>query len=283
MNSNHYDIIIIGTGAGGGTIANKLAAAGKKILILERGDFLPREKDNWNSSAVEVEQKYQTNEVWRDADGKEFSPQTHYYVGGNTKVYGAALFRMRETDFGEVLHHDGISPAWELSYKDFEPFYTEAEQLYQVRGKRGEDPTEPHSNSEYDFPAVKHEPRIEQLSEDFAAQGLKPFHVPLGILRDDDDPHSKCIRCETCDGYPCLAQAKSDADVLAIKPILRFENVTLLTNSLVTSLETNAAGNEITATSMSKKTAKILKFTADVFIVSCGAINSAALLSAFGE
>ncbi len=276
MNNNHYDIIIIGTGAGGGTIANKLAAAGKKNLILERGDFLPREKDNWNSSAVEVEQKYQTNEVWHDADGKEFSPQTHYYVGGNTKVYGAALFRMRETDFGEVLHHDGISPAWELSYKDFEPFYTEAEQLYQVRGNRGEDSTEPWASGSYDFPAVKHEPRIEQLSEDFAAQGLKPFHVPLGILRDNDDPHSKCIRCETCDGYPCLAQAKSDADVLAIKPILSFENVTLLTNSLVTSLETNASGNEITAVNV-ERNGELLKFTADIFVVSCGAINSAAL------
>ena len=277
MNANHYDVIVIGTGAGGGTIVNKLAKAGRKILILERGDFLPREKDNWNSAVVEGDKKYQTDEIWRDADGKEFSPQTHYFVGGNTKVYGAALFRMRETDFGEVLHHEGISPAWELSYKDFEPFYAEAERLYQVRGKRGEDPTEPQANFEYDFPAVEHEPRIEQLAEDFAAQGLKPFHVPLGILRDNDDPQSKCIRCETCDGFPCLVHAKSDAEVLAIKPILKFENVTLLTNALVTNLETNADGDEITAAEVEISGEK-WKFTADVFVVSCGAINSAALL-----
>ncbi|MDQ3649343.1 MAG: dehydrogenase, partial [Acidobacteriota bacterium] len=133
MSNNHYDVIVIGTGAGGGTIANKLAVAGKKILILERGDFLPREKDNWSSAAVQGERKYQTKEVWHDADGKEFNPQQHYYVGGNTKVYGAALFRMRAEDFGETLHHEGISPAWEMSYAELEPYYAAAEQLYGVR------------------------------------------------------------------------------------------------------------------------------------------------------
>ena len=276
MSNNHYDIIVIGTGAGGGTIANKLAAAGKKILIVERGDFLPREKDNWNSAAVEGEKKYQTDEIWHDADGKEFNPQQNYYVGGNTKVYGAAMFRMREKDFGEVLHYEGTSPAWELSYAELEPFYAEAERLYKVRGNRGEDPTEPWANSDYDFPAVSHERRIEILTEDFAAQGLNPFHVPLGIMRDNDDPQSKCIRCETCDGFPCLVQAKSDAEVVAIKPIIDFENVTLLTKALVTKLETNADGSEIAAVNVLRN-GEQLKFTADVFVVSCGAINSAAL------
>ena len=278
MSDKHYDFIVIGTGAGGGTIAYKLAKAGKKILILERGDFLRREKDNWSSAAVEVDQKYQTDEVWHDADGKEFNPQQNYYVGGNTKFYGAALLRMREKDFGEVLHSQGVSPAWDLTYADFEPFYAEAEKLYAVRGNRGEDPTEPwSSNADYDFPAVSHEPRIERLAEDLAAQGLKPFHLPLGIMLDDNDPQSKCIRCDTCDGFPCLVQAKSDAEVLAIKPIMDDENVTLLTNSLVTNLETNADGCEIVAVNVERNGEK-LKYTADVFIVSCGAINSAALL-----
>ncbi len=277
MSDNNYDVIIIGTGAGGGTIANKLAVAGKKILILERGDFLPREKDNWSSAAVEGEKKYQTEEIWHDANGKEFSPQQHYYVGGNTKVYGAALFRMREADFGKVLHFEGISPAWETSYAELEPFYTAAERLYVVRGNRGEDPTEPWSSSGYSYPAVSHEPRIEKLAEDFAAQGLKPFHVPLGIMRDNDDPHSKCIRCDTCDGFPCLVQAKSDAEVAAVNPVLGRTNVTLLTNAMVTHFETNATGSEVTAVTVSRNGDR-LKYTADVFVVSCGAINSAALL-----
>ncbi len=277
MSNNHYDVIVIGTGAGGGTIANKLAVAGKKILILERGDFLPREKDNWSSAAVQGERKYQTKEVWHDADGKEFNPQQHYYVGGNTKVYGAALFRMRAEDFGETLHHEGISPAWEMSYAELEPYYAAAEQLYGVRGNRGEDPTEPWSSADYLYRAVSHEPRIKQLAEDFAAQGLKPFHVPLGILRDNDDPFSKCIRCDTCDGYPCLVQAKADAEVVAINPVLGYPNVTLLTSALVTNLETNPAGSEVTAVNV-ERNGERLRYTADVFVVSCGAINSAALL-----
>jgi len=277
MSNNHYDVIVIGTGAGGGTIANKLAVAGKKILILERGDFLPREKDNWSSPAVHGEKKYQTKEVWRDADGKEFNPQQHYYVGGNTKVYGAALFRMRAEDFGETLHHEGISPAWEMSYAELEPYYAAAEQLYGVRGNRGEDPTEPWSSAGYLYPAVSHEPRIKQLAEDFTAQGLTPFHVPLGIMRDNDDPLSKCIRCDTCDGYPCLVQAKADAEVVAINPVLGYPNVTLLTNALVTNLETNPTGSEVTAVNV-ERNGDQLKYTADVFVISCGAINSAALL-----
>ena len=277
MSSNHYDVIVIGTGAGGGTIAHALALAGQKILLLERGDFLPREKDNWNSAAVQGDKKYQTKEMWQDADGKEFNPQQHYYVGGNTKVYGAALFRMRAEDFGETRHSEGISPAWELSYAEFEPYYAAAEQLYGVRGNRGEDPTEPWSSSGYSYPAVSHEPRIQQLAEDFAAQGLKPFHMPLGIQRDNDDRLSKCIRCDTCDGYPCLVRAKSDAEVAALTPVLGRANVTLLTNALATNLETNSTGSEVTAVTVEKNGDR-LKYTADVFVVSCGAINSAALL-----
>src|SRR5262245_30287602 len=179
---NHYDVIISGSGAGGGTLAYRLAPSGKRILILERGDYVPREKDNWDSHAVNVAAKYQTREVWRDADGKPLHPHTNYYVGGNTKFYGAALFRLRREDFGEIKHHGGISPAWPISYTDLEPYYTKAEQLYQVHGQRGEDPTEPMAGAPYPHPPVSHEPRIQQLSDDFARLGLRPFHTPLGVM-----------------------------------------------------------------------------------------------------
>src|SRR5262245_24640306 len=122
-NTNHYDVIIIGTGAGGGTLAHKLAPSGKKILLVERGGFVPREKDNWESRAVNVEAKYNTKEVWYDRDGKPLHPHTNYYVGGNTKFYGAALFRFRKEDFGELRHYDGLSPAWPITYEDLEPYY----------------------------------------------------------------------------------------------------------------------------------------------------------------
>lgn len=209
---NHCDFIIIGTGAGGGTLPWKLGPSGKRILVIERGGYVPREKDNWNSKAVNAEGKYNTKETWRDVKGKEMHPHTNYYVGGNTKFYGAALFRLRTEDFGEIRHHGGISPEWPVSYDDMEPHYTAAEQLYHVHGEAGEDPTEPWRSAPYPFQAVSHERRIELLSEDFAAQGLRPFHTPLGVMLNESDPRkSACIRCSTCDGFPCLINAKADA------------------------------------------------------------------------
>src|SRR6266567_1725699 len=260
----HYDVIIIGTGAGGGTLAYKLAPTGKKILILERGGFIPREKDNWSSRAVVTESKYNTREEWRDQNGKPLHPHTNYYVGGNTKFFGAALFRLRDKDFGEVPHHGGVSPAWPLSYNELEPYYTVAENLYHVHGARGEDPTEPWSSAPYPHPAVTHEPRIQQLSDDFACLGLKPFHVPLGVMLDEKDAYkSKCIRCNTCDGFPCLVQAKSDAHVVCVEPALGHPNVTLLTNAYVSRLETSPSGREVTAVHVERNGGKEIH-TADL-------------------
>src|SRR5262245_45608294 len=164
--NGHYDVIIIGTGAGGGTLARKLAPSGKKILILERGDYVKREPDNWNPRAVNIEGRYNTKEVWYDKDGKPLHPHTNYNVGGNTKFYGSALFRMRKEDFGEIRHFDGVSPAWPITYEEMESFYTQAEQMYHVHGTRGEDPTEPWASSPFPYPAVSHEPRIQHLAED---------------------------------------------------------------------------------------------------------------------
>src|SRR3954451_3109332 len=151
--------MIIGTGAGGGTLAHRLAPSGKRILLLERGDWLRREPDNWDSKAIFIDEKYVTPEHWYDKDGEAFRPHQQYYVGGNTKFYGAILFRLRERDFGEIRHHGGISPAWPISYWDLERYYTEAEALYHVHGTRGEDPTEPPAGGPYPWPAVSHEPR----------------------------------------------------------------------------------------------------------------------------
>ncbi len=277
MKNGHYDVIIIGTGAGGGTLARKLAPSGKKILILERGDFVKREPDNWNPRAVNVEGRYNTKEVWYDRDGKPLHPHTNYNVGGNTKFYGAALFRMRERDFGELQHFDGLSPAWPISYADLEPYYTQAERIYQVHGSQGEDPTEPWRSSEFPHPAVSHEPRIQHLSEDFAAAGVRPFHVPLGIQIRENDRKSVCVRCATCDGFPCLLNAKSDAHVCGIEPALDSENVTLLTNSLVKRLETDESGRSVSAVVV-ERDGQIESYSADIVVTSCGAINSAALL-----
>jgi choline dehydrogenase-like flavoprotein len=281
--TTRYDVIIIGTGAGGGTLAHRLAPSGKRILLLERGDYVPREKQNWSSRSVNVEGRYHTREVWRDAAGGELRPHTNYYVGGNTKFYGAALFRLRREDFGELKHWDGISPAWPIAYEDLEPYYSEAERLYQVHGERGVDPTDPPASGPYPWPAVSHEPRIQALHDDLARLGLHPFHVPLGLRLDERHPGtSPCIRCETCDGFPCLVQAKADAQVMCVDPALRHPNVTLLTNARAWRLETSPSGREVTRVHVRRDgpggAARTETYAGDVVVVACGAINSAALL-----
>ncbi|HET7874283.1 MAG TPA: GMC family oxidoreductase [Methylomirabilota bacterium] len=273
-----YDIAIIGTGAGGGTLLHALAPTGKRILVLERGDYVPREKDNWSTKAVNLEGKYNTKEVWHDRDGQELHPHTNYYVGGNTKFYGAALFRLRREDFGEIKHWGGISPAWPIAYEDLEPYYTQAERLYHVHGERGADPTDPPASAPYPHSPVTHEPRIQQLSDDLARLGLRPFHVPLGVMLDEKNPRqSRCIRCDTCDGHPCLIDAKADAQVVCVDPALAHPNVTLLTNAYVSRLETSPSGREVTRLIVERGGATET-YSADIVVASAGAINSAALL-----
>jgi choline dehydrogenase-like flavoprotein len=273
-----YDVIIIGSGAGGGTLARHLAPSGKSILLLERGGWLPRELENWLAQSVFVENRYVSPDTWYDAKGKPFQPQIHYFVGGATKLYGAALYRLRREDFGELHHEGGISPAWPISYDELEPYYTQAEQLYQVHGARGEDPTEPPSSAPYPHPAVSHEPRIQQLSDDLAAAGYRPFHAPCGILLDESNPpYSTCIRCANCDGFPCPLHAKSDAEVIAVRPALEYPNVTLLTDAKAVRLVTNDAGTAVTEVVV-EHDGETETFTGGLVVVSCGAANSAKLL-----
>jgi choline dehydrogenase-like flavoprotein len=296
--STSYDAIIIGTGAGGGTLALHMAKAGKNILILERGPFMPQEKLNWDTSAVFLDNRYHTREIWQDKDGNDLHPQQAYFVGGQTKVYGAAMFRMRAEDFGVIQHQGGISPAWPITYADLEPYYTQAEELFHVHGDLGSapavpggygssyDPTEPFHSKPYPYPAFANEARMQTIENDVRQLGVKTFPIPLGLKRNEADPlASKCIRCDTCDGYPCLVHAKSDADINCIREIMHLPNVTLMTNSRVTRLLTNATGTAVTAVEVihSKNGAAEAipaTYTAGFFCVCAGAVNSAVLLLA---
>jgi len=275
---DHYDVIIVGTGAGGGTLARHLAPSGKRILLLERGDWLPREPANWLAQDVFVDNKYISPDTWYDGSGKAFQPQVHYFVGGATKLYGAALYRPRPEDFGELRHYDGVSPAWPITYDELEPYYLKAEQLYEVHGARGEDPTEGPSSGPYPFPAVSHEPRIQQLHDDLEAAGYQPFHAPCGIrLLEQNMPYSVCVRCQNCDGFPCAVHGKSDADVFGVRPALEHPNVTLLTNAQAVRLGTNGAGTSVTEVLVDHDGASE-SFAADIVVVACGAANTAKLL-----
>ncbi|MEU9859412.1 GMC family oxidoreductase [Streptomyces sp. NPDC047971] len=281
----HYDVIIIGTGAGGGTLAHRLAPSGKRVLLVERGGHLPRERDNWDSTAVFVKGKYRAPEFWLDKNGAEFPPEVNYYVGGNTKFYGAALFRLRPEDFGELRHHGGLSPAWPIRYEDLEPYYTQAEHLYRVHGRHGEDPGEGPVSAQYAHPPVEHEPRIQQLSDDLTRLGLHPFHLPIGVDLSQDDrgraTHaSVCIRCDRVDGFPCLVRGKSDAEVVCVEPALEHPHVEMVTHTRVVRLETDARGRRVDTVVCRRDDGEEVRFTADVVVVSCGAVNSAALLLA---
>ena len=275
---NHYDVIIIGAGAGGGTVAYSLAPTGKKILIIERGGYLPKEDDNWNPDAIFQERKYQVHEEWLDRDDNSFRPQAFYKVGGNTKVYGAALQRMREEDFGELQHLEGVSPAWELTYQDMEPYYTRAESIFKIHGNKGEDITEPPMSAEYPFPALPHEPRMQEVADDLGKLGLHPHHLTLAVDRNVEDPeNSPCIRCDTCDPYPCKIDAKLDAQIACVDPATSYDNVEIKIDTLVTKLITDDSGKKVTSVEV-EADGKQEQYTADTFVISCGSINSAALL-----
>lgn len=274
----NYDIIIIGTGAGGGTLAYALAETGKSILLLERGDYIPREKQNWNPENIYIDGRYRTDERWLNPQGNKFQPTLYHRVGGSTKVYGAALLRMRPSDFDELQFPGGISPAWSLKYEDFEPYYTQAERIYRVHGNRGEDPTEPSTMTDYPHRALPHEPRIQQVADKLNKLGLHPFSLPMGIKRDVNNiKKSPCIRCDTCDGYPCLLNAKADAQTCCVDPALEYENVTLLTFADVQRLITDDDGKQVTGVEVLLSGEKKY-LSAQIVVVACGAINSAALL-----
>jgi choline dehydrogenase-like flavoprotein len=269
-----YDLVIIGTGMGGGTLAFALRNSGRKILLLERGDYLPSEPENWSAEAVFGQTRYKPKEQWFDADGKPFFPGVHYFVGGNTKVYGAALSRLRKEDFSNVEHEEGVSPAWPVSYEEFEPYYCRAEQMLSVHGESGIDPTEPPRSAPFPFPAVPHEPYVEDLKTRLERQNLHPYFLPLGI---DLRQGGKCIRCQTCDGFPCKVHAKSEADVSCVRPALESGNIELLTRTLARRLITDGSGRKIAEIEI-ERGGETLRVSAETFVVSCGAVNSSALL-----
>jgi len=274
LTASSFDIVIIGTGAGGGTIARALAGTSARILVLERGDFVPQEPENWSPDEVWRKLRYQTKERWLDERGRAFSPYTHYNVGGNTKFWGSVLYRLRREDFQAVEHSDGVSPAWPIDYDTLAPYYDRAERLYQVRGAVGDDPTEP-PRGPYPYDAVPHAAGMAAIVSKLRGQGLHPSPLPLGLLRLGEP--DGCVLCNTCNSFPCRIHAKSEADVCGIRPALRRPNVTLWTRACATRLLTDPSGRRVVAVEV-ERDGGTTRVDAPLFVVSCGAINSAALL-----
>jgi choline dehydrogenase-like flavoprotein len=273
------DIAIIGSGMGGGTLAWALRDSGAEVLLVERGDHLPREEQNWSVEEVFAKGRYKNAEPWIDeSTGAEFLPGVHYYVGGNTKVYGACLPRFREEDFGVLEHADGTSPAWPVTYAELEPHYLAAERLFGVHGSPGGDPTEPWRSGDYPYPALEHEPTMANLAARLGAQGLNPFLMPMGVDRREG---GGCIRCRTCDGFPCQVEAKSDAETRAVRPATA-AGVRLMTRTRVRRLETSADGRRVVA-AVAEVDGRTVRIRAGRFVLAAGAVNTAALLLASGD
>jgi choline dehydrogenase-like flavoprotein len=270
------DIVIIGSGMGGATLAAGLAGSGARILILEKGSQLLDSPETRDPRAI-FEHAYfrRNNELWRDGhDGATFLPGNHYYVGGNSKFYGAVLIRFRAEDFLDMEHEGGLSPAWPYSYGEIEPFYSRAEALYRVRGELGDDPTEPFHSAPYPFPAIPDEPALADVRSRLSSIGLHPSALPLGVDRD-----AWLTRAPTpWDCYPDTRTGKMDAETCALDKALKDPDIRLETDAEVRRLLAGKDGR-IEAVEY-RQQGEIKRVTPKAVVVSAGAIRSAALLLA---
>ena len=269
-----FDLVVIGSGAGGGTLVQALAPTGARILLVERGGFVPREAENWDPAAVWKDLRYRTSERWFDSAGRPFLPYTHYCVGGNTKFWGSVLYRLRTEDFGAVEHADGVSPAWPIDYATLAPYYERAERLYQVHGEAGLDPTEP-PRGPYPHPPIPHALDMAGIVDRLRAVGLHPSPLPLGLIRPGEA--DGCVLCATCNSFPCWLHAKSEAEVCCVRPATGSDNVTLWTHAFVRRLLTDGGGRRVEAVEVARD-GETVRVEAPLVVVACGAINSAVLL-----
>ena len=277
--AQRFDVVIIGSGAGGGTLARALAPTGARLLIVERGGFVPREPENWDPAAVWKHLRYRAAETWVDRRGRPFRPYTHYCVGGNTKFWGSVLYRLRKEDFEAVEHLGGVSPAWPIDYAALAPYYERAERLYQVHGEAGRDPTEP-PRGPYPHPPIPHAPEMAEAVERLRGQGLHPSPLPLGLI--DPGAPDGCILCNTCNSFPCRRHAKSEAEVCCVRPAVGAGNVTLWTRAFARRLLAGPGGRRVAAVEV-ERGGETLRVEAPLFVAACGAVNSAALLLRSGE
>ncbi len=275
MEGERFDIVVIGSGFGGATAVHVLHDTGASILVLERGDFLKQERENWDVVEVVRNRRYDAAETWLDGRGRAFHPRVYYCVGGCSKVFGGATFRLRREDFAPRQHDGGWTAGWPVSYEELAPYYDRAEALLGVRGQRGEDPTEP-KRPDYPLPPVPHESLVEELAARLRLQGLHPAHLPQAI---DQGPGGRCQKGSPCDGFPCMVRAKGDAENRILRPILlgKTPNVTLWTGACVDLLETTPDGRRVKAARVIREGREI-RVSGDLFILSAGAVNSAALL-----
>lgn len=260
--SRHYDVIVVGSGAGGSTLAYKLSRAGCRVLVVERGKYLKSQR----RSGSDPVGKHRSDLAGKDGEAS--------FVGGLTKFYGSALYRMRESDFGAVEHESGVSPAWPIGYSALAPFYEEAEALYRVHGSPDGDPTEPPRGRPFPYPPIEHDPYVSSIVRRLEQSGTRVSAIPLGI---DYGPGGKCVRCSTCDSYFCQLDAKMDAEVAALRPALATGNVELMVGAECARVLTASDGLHVTGVVLRQSDREQIVH-ADVVAVCAGLQETASLL-----
>jgi len=269
------DVAVIGSGPGGATLAYSLRHRGARVLLIEQGDFLPSEPENWSPKQNFANGRYKADTRWIDADtGMEFQPNLYQYVGGCSKVWGTVLVRLREQDFGEIKHAGGVSPAWPIRYEDMKTYYDEAEVVYGAHGRLGADPSAPAGQPAPPHPFVGHSPTVGRIVELMQRRGVKPFPLTVGVDRGDS---GGCILCSTCDGFPCKIKAKNDSEMRVVRPALDSPTVGLSVRTRIDRLVTSADGKRVIA-AIGTRDGHPIEIRADRFVLAAGAALSAAML-----
>lgn len=258
-----YDVVVIGSGAAGSSVSLRLAQQGLSVLVVERGDFLKAQ----TRSLSEPIGRYLYDVVKDNTEALAF-------VGGQTKFYGAALYRLRRSDF-EACHYDcGVSPAWPIGYDDLEPYYQEAEALYHVHGALEGDPSEPLHAAPFLYPPLPHHPIVSRVIERLRKSGTPVSALPRALDYGSGGP---CVLCPTCDAYHCRIDAKMDAEIAALRPAIATGNVRLLTRTECVKVLTSPSGNRATGVVLATG-GKTQTFSAGAVVVAAGIPASASLL-----
>lgn len=263
-----YDAIIVGSGFGGAAAAHTLTRAGWKTLLLERGGWTKRDEGDWNPREILLRQRYRSRSPLRvkQYGARRFSEvYANEVVGGQSVFYGGASLRLRERDFER----------WPLSYGNLERYYGEAERLLGVHGESGQDVHEPPRSQEYPFAALELTEPARRLHEAAGKLGFRPFKIPLAI-NFTDASRPLCIRCVTCDGFPCKIEAKNDLTATLLQEAQE-QGLEIVTGAFVQRLE-EEGGMIRSVECIDTDSLRDFKLSARVVILGAGALQSPAIL-----